>query len=164
MKKIAFLFLIYDVINQEEMWYNFFKNIDKNKYSIYIHYKFNKEMKYFNEYKLEKCIPTEYCKTSIVEAQNLLIETALLDVDNYKFITLSQACIPFKSFNYIYNLLIENNLAYFKVKKYLWLFAVKYFCGTPPSSDEAYQILSSEQFAKDLFEIEPLKCVVLKKS
>jgi (p)ppGpp synthase/HD superfamily hydrolase len=45
-------------------------------------------------------------------------------------------------------------ITYFKVKKYLWLFAVKYFCGTPPSSDEAYQILSSEQFAKDLFEIE----------
>jgi hypothetical protein len=72
-------------------------------------------MKYFNEYKLEKCIITEYCKTSIVEAQNLLIETALLDVDNYKFITLSQACIPFKPFNYIYNLLIENDSVYFNM-------------------------------------------------
>ena len=41
MKKIAFLFLIYDVINQEELWNSFFSNIDPNKYSIYIHYKNN---------------------------------------------------------------------------------------------------------------------------
>ena len=38
-KKIAFCFLIYDTINQEEVWNNFFKGIDPKKYTIYIHYK-----------------------------------------------------------------------------------------------------------------------------
>ena len=32
MNKIAFIFLIYNVINHEDIWYNFFKNIPgKNK-------------------------------------------------------------------------------------------------------------------------------------
>lgn len=113
MKKIAFLFLIYDVINQEELWYNYFKNIDKNKYTIYIHYKFDAPLKYFNEYKLKECIPTEYCKPSIVSAHNLLIKEALKDGNNYKFITLSQACIPLKHFDYIYNFLVSNDMSYF---------------------------------------------------
>ena len=49
MKKIAFCFLIYDIINHEELWNIFFKNVDANKYTIYIHYKFNKPLKYFEK-------------------------------------------------------------------------------------------------------------------
>lgn len=115
MKKIALLFLIYDIINQEEAWHNFLKNVDKDKYSIYIHYKYDKELKYFNEYKLKECIATEYCKPSIVQAHNLLIREALNDENNYKFITLSQACFPFKTFDYIYDELIKDNLSYFNM-------------------------------------------------
>ena len=44
MKKIAFCFLIYDTINHEELWNNFFKNVDPAKYNIYIHYKYNKQL------------------------------------------------------------------------------------------------------------------------
>lgn len=114
-KKIAFLFLIYDIINQEELWFKWFENIDKNKYSIYIHYKFDKPLKYFNDFKLNNCIKTEYCKSSIVQAHNLLIKEALKDEFNYKFINLSQACIPLKKFDYIYDKLIENDMGYFNV-------------------------------------------------
>ena len=52
MKKIAFCFLIYDTINHEDLWFLFFKNVNKDKYNIYIHYKDNKPLKYFEEYKL----------------------------------------------------------------------------------------------------------------
>jgi hypothetical protein len=41
MKKLAFCFLIYDVINHEELWKLFFDRVDPSKYSIYIHYKTN---------------------------------------------------------------------------------------------------------------------------
>jgi hypothetical protein len=57
-KKIAFCFLIYDIINHEEIWNRFFKNVDTEKYSIYIHYKYDKKMKYFEQYKLDNCIET----------------------------------------------------------------------------------------------------------
>jgi hypothetical protein len=34
--KIAFCFLIYDIINHEDLWNIFFANVDNNKYNIYI--------------------------------------------------------------------------------------------------------------------------------
>ena len=114
-KKIAFLFLIYDIINQEELWFKWLENVDKNKYSIYIHYKYDVPLKYFNDYKLINCVETEYCKTSIVSAHNVLIKEALKDELNYKFINLSQSCLPLKKFDYIYDKLILDDYCYFNI-------------------------------------------------
>ncbi len=115
MKKIAFCFLIYDYINHEELWYKFFQQADKNKYTIYIHYKDDKELKYLNEYKLSSCINTSYAHVSLLHAHNLLFKTAYKDTDNYKFINLSQACVPLKSFDYIYDFLTKDNYGHFNI-------------------------------------------------
>lgn len=113
--KLAFCFLIYDIINHEELWNIFFNNIDISKYNIYIHYKYNKPLKYFEKYKLNNCIETKYENQTIPLAYNLLFRTAYIDDDNYKFIILSGSCIPFKSFNFIYNMLTSNNYGYFNI-------------------------------------------------
>jgi hypothetical protein len=115
MKKIAFCFLIYDCINCEELWNIFFKNVDPNKYSIYIHYKTNKPLKYFEKYKLDNCIETKYADVSLAKAYNVLFKKAYEDIDNYKFVIVSGSCIPFKSFDFIYNKLISDNKGYFNV-------------------------------------------------
>lgn len=104
-KKIALCFLIYDKINHEQIWYDYLKNIDPNKYNIYIHYKTNKSLKYFEKYKLQNCIETCWGCLSVVLAQNLILKEALKDPLNQHFIWLSGACIPIKSFNYVYNYL-----------------------------------------------------------
>jgi len=103
MKKIAFLFLIYDILNLEELWRIFFLNLDKNKYTIYIHFKNNVSLKYFEQYKLKNCIETKYADISLVCAQNILLEEALKDKNNEHFIFLSNSCVPFKNFEFIYN-------------------------------------------------------------
>jgi hypothetical protein len=105
MNKIAFLFLLYDIINHENIWFQFFNGINKNKYNIYIHYKTDNKLEFFNDYKLNinKTINTKYADISIVKAQNILIKDALKDKSNKHFIFLSGSCIPLKSFNYIYN-------------------------------------------------------------
>jgi hypothetical protein len=103
MKKIAFCFLIYDIINHEELWNIFFKNVDTNKYNIYIHYKSNKQLKYFEKYKLNNCIETQYCDITIIKAQNICLQKAIEDANNKHFIFISNSCIPFKSFDYIYD-------------------------------------------------------------
>ena len=113
-KKIAFCFLIYDKINQEKLWYNWFKNVDKNKYNIYIHYKENKPLKYFDKYKLSNSIPTKYADVSLIHAHNLLFQEAFND-NNYKIISLSGSCIPVKSFDYVYNYLTRDNYGHFNV-------------------------------------------------
>lgn len=107
--KLAFCFLIYDDINHEDLWFDFFKNVDKNKYNIYIHYKANKPLKHFEQYKLNNCIETQWGDISLVRAQLLLYEKALEDPQNKKFITVSNSCIPVKNFNYIYNFLMNDN-------------------------------------------------------
>ena len=114
MTKLAFCFLIYDIINHEDLWHIFFKNIDTNKYNIYIHYKINKPLKYFDKYKLNNCIETTYGSIKIVEAQNILLREALHDNENKHFIFLSNSCIPFKSFDYIYTNLNED-YSYFNI-------------------------------------------------
>ena len=111
-KKIALCFLIYDKINHEQIWYDYLKNIDPNKYNIYIHYKINKPLKYFEKYKLQNCIETCWGCLSIVLAQNLILKEALKDPLNQQFIWLSGSCIPIKSFNYVYNYLDVNKSYY----------------------------------------------------
>lgn len=92
----------------------FFKNVDTNKYAIYIHYKYNRPLKYFEKNKLNNCIETKYCDVSIVHAHNLLFKKAFEDGCD-KMISLSQACIPFKSFDYIYDFLTKDDNGHFNI-------------------------------------------------
>jgi len=119
MKKLAFCFLIYDVINFEEIWNKLFEGIDENKYNIYIHYKVQKPLKYFEKYKLKDTINTKYGDISLVNASNLLFKTAYEDdKENYKFILVSQACIPVKYFDYIYDFLTKDDYGHINLN--LW--------------------------------------------
>jgi hypothetical protein len=116
MKKLAFHFLIYDEIFNEELWYNFFKDVDKNKYSIIIQSKnYSKPLKYFENFKIkpEETIQTNYADISIVSSLLNLYKKTIQDENNYKFINLSQSCIPIKSFDYIYEILTQNENSYF---------------------------------------------------
>jgi len=116
-KKLALLFLIYDEINQEELWFDWLKNIDTNKYSIYIHYKIppsNKKLKYFENNKIKNCVETAWGDISLVKAQNALLENALKDSANTNFILLSNSCIPLKKFSHVYDS-IDTNKSYFNL-------------------------------------------------
>jgi hypothetical protein len=114
MKKIAFCFLIYDNIINEELWNLFFKNVDPAKYRIYIHYKDNKPLTYFEKYKLEHCVETNYADVTLIHAHNLLFKKAYEDGCD-KIISLSQSCIPFKSFDYVYDFLTKDDYGHFNV-------------------------------------------------
>jgi len=114
MQKLAYLFLIYDSINHEELWSQYFREADSMQYNIYIHYKSQVPLKHFEKYKLPKCVPTKYADISIVLAQNMLLEQALKDAENTHFIFLSNSCIPVKSFSYVSNYL-EKEFSYFNL-------------------------------------------------
>lgn len=114
MRKISFLFMIYDSIHLEELWNIFFLNIDPSLYSIYIHYKYDKPLRYFEKFKLKNCIETLYAHVSQISCINLLLREALMDKENEHFIFVSQSCIPMKSFHVIYQLL-DPSKSYFNV-------------------------------------------------
>lgn len=117
MKKIAFLFLIYDEIENECLWNNFFRTISSSRYSIYIHYKFDKPLHFFESHKLKTPVPTEYAESSLVKAQNLLLREGLKDPQNERFVFLSNSCIPLKPFDYTYESLFSNELCRFNAAK-----------------------------------------------
>ena len=114
MKKLAFCFLIYDRIECEELWYEFFKGVNTSKYNIYIHYKENKPLTWFEKYKLNNCIETNYGCISLVKAMNILLEEAYKDIENESMIFVSGHCIPFKSFDHIYSSL-NSSKSYFNI-------------------------------------------------
>ena len=120
--KIAFLFMIYDLIEKEDLWYNFFKDIDINKFSIYIHGKDNNQIKFkhdfFKNYIIKENYPTEWACYSLVHLQNRLLELALIDENNKKFILLSGTHIPLHNFDFIYDFLIKDDNSYIFFQHY----------------------------------------------
>jgi hypothetical protein len=90
--------------------------VDKNKYNIYIHYKTNTPLRFFEKYKISNCIETRYENHTIPLAYNLLFRTAFNhDQENEKFVIVSGACIPLKPFDYIYEKLTKDHYGYFNV-------------------------------------------------
>jgi dTDP-4-amino-4,6-dideoxygalactose transaminase len=92
----------------------FFKSVDLDKYKIYIHYKINKPLKYFENYKLNNCIETKYADVTLIHAHNLLFKKAYEEGCD-KIISLSQSCVPFKSFDYVYNFLTKDHYGHFNI-------------------------------------------------
>jgi hypothetical protein len=115
MSKVAFLFLIYDEINHEELWHRFFKSVNPDKYSIYIHYKENKPLKYFEDNKLKDTVSTKYGDISLVHAQIRLLNEAYKDEKNTRFVFLSNSCIPVKKFDYIHAILTNVDYNHFGI-------------------------------------------------
>tara|TARA_Y100000592_G_scaffold54689_1_gene86208 strand:- start:165 stop:1028 length:864 start_codon:yes stop_codon:yes gene_type:complete len=111
--KISFLFLVYDKIIYEDTWSDFFSQADKAKYSIHIHYKSKDSLGRFKKYCLPDVIETKWADISLVKAQNILLREALKDPENEKFIFVSQACVPVKKFDYIYECLSKNENSVF---------------------------------------------------
>lgn len=114
MKKIAFMFLTYDNLNQPKVWENFFQNADPNLYSIYCHPKWQNKVTqpFLKKHIIQKHTETEWCSIDIVKADILLMEEAFKDIDNYKAVIISNSCVPLHDFNYTYNYLTRDEIGY----------------------------------------------------
>ena len=114
MKKIAFLFLTLDNPNFPNIWNNYFKN-HKDKYNIYIHPKYPDKLTW-----KKKCMIKNLKQTAwgfITEAEIELLKEAYKDKDNYKFVTISESCIPTQSFDTFYNETINDPRSWIKIMK-----------------------------------------------
>lgn len=116
-KKIAFLFLIYGKIDHEDIWHDFFLQDTQNRYSIYIHYKYDKKLRFLEKFKIQNCVKTLWGNISIVKAQNLLLQEAIKDDLNVHFVFLSGTCVPLKTFEYVYRFFNKNcEYSYFNMR------------------------------------------------
>jgi len=112
---IAFCFLLTYSFPLEEVWVNFFKNIDDDRsYYIIIHGKtssLNFSTDFFKQSKnvhvIKDPLTTKWGDISLVHAQNKMLHyaTQILDAD---FCCLcSGNCLPIKSFDYMYKHIME---------------------------------------------------------
>jgi len=110
-RKIAFCFLTYQDIVAINVWNNFFKNIDPNKYTIWIHPKYIVDLnKYLFPVNIVKNKVLTKSKTdiSIVLATIQLLREAYSDeVTHYIF--LSQSCIPLYNFDILYKIITQTD-------------------------------------------------------
>ncbi|XP_050245965.1 glycosyltransferase BC10-like [Quercus robur] len=113
--KIAFLFLVRKDLPLDFLWGAFFKNGDAANLSIYIHseprFVFDEtttSSAFFYGRQLTNSIQVVWGESSMIMAERLLLEKALEDPANQRFILLSDSCIPLYDFSYIYNAVMSS--------------------------------------------------------
>jgi hypothetical protein len=113
MKKLAFLFLTINNHKQPKVWETFFESSESN-YSIYNHPSEPHLVTdvFLKDNIIPKLVKTEWGKISLVEATINMMEEAYNDIDNYKFILLSDSCIPIVLFKDVYLFLTNTNDSY----------------------------------------------------
>ena len=114
MKKIAFLFLIKDTIHFPKIWNEYFKD-QEGKYSIYLHPKYPEKTEWKKNRIIKNLQPTQW--GHITKAYFELFKEAFKDKQNYKFITLSESCIPIQSFDNFYKDTISDERSWIKTMK-----------------------------------------------
>jgi len=119
-KKIAFLFLIIDNPNFPKVWDYYFKG-NEDKINIYIHPKYPEKTIWHQDRIINNLQETAW--GYIVGAYKELFLSALQDKDNYKFVTISESCIPIKPFDEFYKDVTNDPHSWIKllpVRKYDW--------------------------------------------
>lgn len=110
-KKIAFLFLILDNPNFPKIWDKYFRG-HKDKYSIYIHPKYPENVTWKKTYIISNLKETGW--GFITKAYIELLKEAFKDPDNYKFVTISESCVPIQSFEQFYEDCINDERSWIK--------------------------------------------------
>ena len=119
MNKIAFMFLLYDKIQHQKLWEDFFSE-DPNgeRHNIYAHPKkiTNKTPEWIKKNSV-KTVKTAWCSENLVKALCQMLKEALKDKSNKYFALLSGTCIPLNTFNKTYhkmNKLTKTQIYFYK--------------------------------------------------
>ncbi|XP_043688816.1 glycosyltransferase BC10-like isoform X2 [Telopea speciosissima] len=113
--KIAFLFLARKDLPLDFLWWGFFENADAANFSIYVHsepgFVFDESTTrspFFYGRQLSKSVKVMWGESSMIEAERLLLGSALKDPTNQRFVLLSDSCVPLYNFSYIYNYVMSS--------------------------------------------------------
>nr|GMD06956.1 glycosyltransferase BC10-like isoform X1 [Ipomoea batatas] len=113
--KVAFLFLARRNLPLDFLWRSFFQNADSANFSIYIHsepgFAFDKSTTsspFFYNRQLKNSIKVAWGQSSMIEAERLLLNAALEDPANQRFVLLSESCVPLYNFSYVYAYLMAS--------------------------------------------------------
>lgn len=113
--KIAFLFLTRLHLPLDFLWGSFFEGVETASYSIYVHsqpgFVFDQSTTHstlFFGRQLNNSIQVTWGESSMIEAERLLLDAALKDPANQRFVLLSDSCVPLYNFSYTYNYITQS--------------------------------------------------------
>ncbi|KAJ6728825.1 hypothetical protein OIU74_006829 [Salix koriyanagi] len=113
--KVAYLFLVRRGLPLDFLWGSFFENADTGNFSIYVHsepgFQFDESTTrshFFYDRQLKNSIQVIWGESSMIEAERLLLDAALEDPANQRFVLLSDSCVPLYNFSYIYSYLMAS--------------------------------------------------------
>lgn len=116
-KKVALLFLTRKDVLHPNLWIELLKNCE-DKFNIYVHSKEMMNNKYFRKHRIQNTVHTTW--TRHVKAWKALLEEALKDKHNYKFVYLSESCAPLKPMEEIYEILTKDRISYVNYMRPFW--------------------------------------------
>ncbi|KAI7755973.1 hypothetical protein M8C21_017954, partial [Ambrosia artemisiifolia] len=94
--KIAFLFIARNRLPLDLVWHQFFEGGNSNYFSIYVN---NSIQIYWGE-------------ASMIQAEIILLQHALMDPSNERFAFLSDSCIPLYNFTYTYDYIMSTSTSF----------------------------------------------------
>lgn len=117
MKKIALLFLTRKELNHPRLWEKLLEG-NHEKFNLYIHPKEPLEDPFFKKFQVANPVPTEYFYHG--RAWQIMLQEALKDASNEKFVYLSESCSPLYKLEDLYHHLISNSNSYIRYTKPWW--------------------------------------------
>ncbi|KAJ6725205.1 CORE-2/I-BRANCHING BETA-16-N-ACETYLGLUCOSAMINYLTRANSFERASE FAMILY PROTEIN-RELATED [Salix viminalis] len=113
--KSPIFFLLDGALPLDFLWGSFFENADTGNFSIYVHsepgFQFDESTTrshFFYDRQLKNSIQVIWGESSMIEAERLLLDAALEDPANQRFVLLSDSCVPLYNFSYIYSYLMAS--------------------------------------------------------
>ncbi|KAI3452459.1 hypothetical protein Pfo_009123 [Paulownia fortunei] len=117
--KIAFLFIARNRIPLDMVWDVFFQGDAENRFSIYVHsrpgFLLNKattRSTFFLNRQINDSIQVDWGEASMIQAERILLQNALMDPFNERFLFLSDSCLPLYNFSYTYDYIMSASTSF----------------------------------------------------
>ncbi|KAI3463024.1 hypothetical protein Pfo_019687 [Paulownia fortunei] len=117
--KIAFLFIARNRIPLDMVWDVFFRGDAEDRFSVYVHSRpgfllnaATTRSTYFLNRQINDSVQVDWGEASMIQAERILLQNALMDRFNERFIFLSESCIPLYNFSYTYDYLMSASTSF----------------------------------------------------
>lgn len=117
--KMAFLFIARNRLPLDMVWDAFFQGDKENRFSIFVHSrpgfllsKATTRSSYFLNRQINDSVQVDWGEASMIQAERMLLENALMDPFNERFIFLSDSCIPLYNFSYTYDYIMSASTSF----------------------------------------------------
>uniref|UniRef100_A0A803LW71 Retrotransposon gag domain-containing protein n=1 Tax=Chenopodium quinoa TaxID=63459 RepID=A0A803LW71_CHEQI len=117
--KIAFLFIARNRLPLDFVWDSFFRGDKDIRFSVFVHsrpgFLFNKattKSLYFLNRQVNDSVQVDWGEASMIQAERILLKSALVDPANERFIFLSDSCVPLYNLSYTYDYIMSTSTSF----------------------------------------------------